>query len=356
LIPNHQFGFRKQHSTIEQVHRVANLIREDLENKRYCTAAFLDVSQAFDKVWHKGLLYKIKKTLPHTFYNIFRSYLSGRFFQIKLKDFLSGFHRIQSGVPQGSVLGPVLYVLNTADIPTNCESEMATFADDTAIMVSHNDNVAASAILQRTLNSLSDWLKRWRIKVNEGKSAHVTFTLKAGICHPVSLNNIRLPQLTEVKYLGMYLDCKLTWKSHIWNKRLNLNLNYRKLAWLLNKNSKLSTQNKILLYKIILKPIWTYGIQLWGTSANSNIQIIQRFQSKVIRSILQAPWYVSNATLHADTSIPFVLNEIERFSQNYQSKLDQHPYHLALNLLDNSINTYRLKRHNFLYLTFRSQQ
>lgn len=353
LIPNHQFGFQRQHSTVEQVHRVANLIKQDLEKKQYCTAAFLDISQAFDKVWHKGLLYKIKKMLPHSFYNILRSYVSNRFFQIKLKDALSGFHTVESGVPQGSVLGPVLYVLYTADLPISDGTNTATFADDTAILVSHHNAGTATAILQRSLNCVSEWLKMWRIKVNEGKSAHITFTLKTDTCPPVYLNNVVLPQVTEVKYLGMHLDRRLTWKTHIWNKRLNLNLKYRQLSWILNKHSKLSTENKILLYKVILKPIWTYGIQLWGTTSNSNINIIQRFQSKVIRAVLQAPWYVSNLTLHKDTCIPFVVEEIERYTEKYLSKLDNHPNHLAVNLLDNSDHVYRLKRHSVLDLTSR---
>lgn len=72
-IPNHQFGFRVKHSTIEQVHRVTNTISNTSENKQYCSAAFLDISQAFDKVWHEGLLYKIKKILPQPFYLLLRS-------------------------------------------------------------------------------------------------------------------------------------------------------------------------------------------------------------------------------------------------------------------------------------------
>jgi len=219
--------------------------------------------------------------------------------------------------------------------------------------VSHENPVTASQILQTSLNNISVWLKRWRITVNEGKSAHITFTMKSDICPPVTLNNVPLPQVNEVKYLGMCLDKKLTWRSHIWNKRTNLNFKYSKLSWLLCKNSKLSTENKLLLYKIILKPVWTYGIQLWGTASISNIQVIQRFQSKVIRTILQAPWFVNNVTLHHDTGIPFVTEEIKNYSEKYLAKLDYHPNHLAVNLLDNSEHVNRLKRHNFLDLSTR---
>jgi hypothetical protein len=86
LIPEHQFGFRRQHSTIEQVHRLVNCIRNTLEKKQFCASAFLDVKQAFDKVWHPGLLYKLKQNLPHTFYSLIKSYLASRKFRIKFQD------------------------------------------------------------------------------------------------------------------------------------------------------------------------------------------------------------------------------------------------------------------------------
>ena len=85
--------------------------------------------------------------------------------------------------------------------------------------------------------------------------------------------------------------------------------------WLIGRRSNLSTQNKITLYKAVIKPVWTYGIQLWGTASNSNIEILQRFQSKTLRSLLNAPWYVTNETIHRDLKIPTVKDEIHKSQQ-----------------------------------------
>jgi hypothetical protein len=113
------------------------------------------------------------------------------------------------------------------------------------------------------------------MKVNENKSTNVTFTTRRATCPPVKINDVQLPQSDEVIYLGLQLDRRLTWHKHIFTKRKQLGLTLTKTHWLLGRKSKLSTTNKLLLYKTILKPIWTYGIQLWGTASTSNIEILE---------------------------------------------------------------------------------
>jgi hypothetical protein len=103
---------------------------------------------------------------------------------------------------------------------------------------------------------------------------------------------VQLPHQNRVKYLGLHLDRRLTWHTHIFSNRKQLELSLTKMYWLLGRKSKLSIDNKLLIYKVILKPIWTYGIQLWGTTSNSNNEIFERFQSKVLRLIVDAPWYI----------------------------------------------------------------
>lgn len=344
LIPEHQFGFRIQHGTVEQVHRVIDKISKDLEGKRYCSAAFLDISQAFDKVWHTGLLYKLKLNLPYQYYNILKSYLEHRHFFVNHQNQETSLHPIYAGVPQGSVLGPILYILYTADLPTTRKTMTATFADDTAVLASHADPIIASNNLQQNLAKTEDWMRKWRMRANRDKSTHVTYTLRRGTCPPVIFNNEEIPQADCVKYLGLHLDRSLTWKKHIITKRKQLGLKFQKMYWLMGKASQLSTENKILLYKSIIKPIWTYGIQLWGTASNSNIEILQRFQSKVLRCIVDAPWYVPNVAIHSDLQINSVKEEIRHFSVKYNERLNVHPNRLAVNLLQTENVERRLKR------------
>lgn len=210
LISEHQFGFRRKHSTIDQVHRLVEKIQSGFEAGKYCAAVFLDISQAFDKIWHEGLLYKIKLNFPPSYYILLKSYLSERHFIVRHGNAVTELNKIRAGVPQGSVLGPILYLLYTADLPTQTKMTIGTFADDTAVLATHHDRMTASRMLQDNINSIDKWLKRWRIKVNETKSIQITFTLKHKSCPPIYINGVQIPQADEVRYLGMHLDKRLT--------------------------------------------------------------------------------------------------------------------------------------------------
>jgi len=272
--------------TVQQVHRLIHNSNNDLQNKHNCTAAFIDISQAFDKVWHIGLLLKLKLALPHPEYTLLRSYLTQRKFQVRHQEEYTQLYPIHAGVPQGSILGPILYTIFTADLPVTEQTITATYADDTAILASHEDPVVATTKLQTHLHRPEHWLHQWRMCANQSKSTQVTFTMRR-----VYLNGRPIPQQDTVKCLDLHLDRRLTWRTHIHAKGKELDLSFKRMCWIIGRRSELSLENKLLLYKTILNPIWTHGIPLWGTASHSNIEILQRFQNKVLRTITNAPWY-----------------------------------------------------------------
>jgi hypothetical protein len=113
---------------------------------------------------------------------------------------------------------------------------------------------------------------------------------------------------------------------------------------LLGRKSQLSLSNKLLLYKTIFKPIWTYGIQLWGRASTSNIEILERFQSKALRMILDTPWYVPNTLIRRDLQIPSVKEEISHYSSHYSARLTAHLNDILLTLFEQPERK-RLRRH-----------
>jgi hypothetical protein len=188
------------------------------------------------------------------------------------------------------------------------------------------------------------------VKANATKSTRVTFTTRKRTCPPVTLN-IQIPQEKSVKYLDVNLDRQLLWKVHIQKNKKQLDSKYKNMWWLIGKKSQLSITNILLVYKVILKPIWTYACQLWGTASKNNIKIIERWQNKKL--LMNADWYKRYNQINKETGILIISEEVRNHSRRYQTRLANHPNLLAINLLDNSEGRARLRRHGFLDLPYR---
>jgi hypothetical protein len=204
---------------IDQVHRTTILIEKTLEEKQVCSIIFWDVAHASDKVWHEGLFHKLELLLPTEYSQIPKSYLSGRYFPVKQEDEYSELKPMKTGVPQGSMLGPVLYLIHTSDLPQPEGTTVATFADDTVIMAVGGDVKEATTKLQRAADEIHTWTGQWLIKLNGDESTHVNFTNQR--CHhiPIPMNDKPIPHSQTEKYLGMTLDAKLRWKVHVKKKK-----------------------------------------------------------------------------------------------------------------------------------------
>jgi hypothetical protein len=141
---------------------------------------------------------------------------------------------------------------------------------------------------------------------NENKSVRDDFSLRQYGYIPSIIDGKPVSLANSARYLGLHLDCRLNWAEHIRQKCNDLNLISRKYYWMIGHRSTLSLQNKKLIYASILKPVWMYGIGMWGITKPSNCLVIQRFQNKCLRIITQASWHVRNDQLHADLNVDTV--------------------------------------------------
>jgi hypothetical protein len=180
-IPDELFGLRAHHSTTDQLLRVTEYASVSHERTHVTAAVFLDVAKAFDTVWHNGLVFKLRQSgVPVAMAQLIYSCLEERSFRAKIRDTSSTPHPIEAGVPQGSVLSPLLYSVFTADIPKTTRTTLAMYADDTAIITRSKQPRTATGYLQEAVDALEDWFRLWRIDVNR---SHLGLTFIPHIKH-----------------------------------------------------------------------------------------------------------------------------------------------------------------------------
>ncbi|KAL4107225.1 hypothetical protein QTP88_017608 [Uroleucon formosanum] len=238
---------------------------------------------------------------------------------------LSQPQKIQAGVPQGSVLGPTLLNIYCHDITTPPNSQLTMFADDTTIITQSNSLESSIQNLQTALNTVTSWFKTWKLNLNTTKSAAKIFSLK----------RYKDPQLVyidnqpiqwnkkddSVKYLGVFLDEKLTWKIHINKKFTQGYARMNTLYPLVNLKSTLHMKSSIILYTSIIRPLVTYACPTWAAAYPTKIKKIQILQNKFLRICLKAPWFMRNKQIHNDTGIPLLQDWIKIQYKNFHANL-----------------------------------
>ena len=207
LNPN-QSGFRPSDSCINQLIAITHEIFEafDCNPSLEVRSVFLDISKAFDKVWHKGLLYKLKSMgISGKLYNLLENYLSERSQGVLLNGQTSSWRPVLAGVPQGSILGPLLFLIYINDLPDELKSNAKLFADDTSLFSIVKDKNESANILSNDLAQISKWAYNWKMLFNPDPSKpaqEVIFSRKRKEeSHPIiSLNNIEVERTPYQKH------------------------------------------------------------------------------------------------------------------------------------------------------------
>ena len=267
---NSQYGFRSNHSCENAVSELIGEIVKGLDQKKKTIAVFLDLSKAFDTLKHKILLEKLERYgIRGTALKWFESYLHDRKLRTKCTTGNSGkieysdIHKIEYGTPQGSCLGPLLFLIFSNDLHLHIEyCNCILFADDTTLYYTHRNTKLATWCLEHDLKILSDWFRSNKLTLNVSKSVMIHFNSKNNNENvKLSIDNIALPGVTSTKFLGVWLDNKLDWHVHLNNLLLKIKRNINLLR--LGKNLLNIATKKILYYAQIYSHL-TYGLTVWG--------------------------------------------------------------------------------------------
>ena len=326
ILPGEQFGFRHSHGTELQLLRLVEEIHQVLDDRDSAIGVFLDISRAFDRVWHEGLIAKLYYyNINPYLINIIESYLNNRRFVVSVGDTKSTQRALRAGVAQGSVISPTLYNLYTADFPKSSATSLYAYADDIAILSTSRSEKLAHCKLQSALKEASVYFKKWKLKPHPDKSVHVIFSNKL---HPydktLKINGKNIPMSDSVKYLGVIIDRKLTWAKHINYAAKKGSQAIAMLYPLICANSKLSLNNKLLLYRQIVRPITTYGSIVWSTAAKTHLNKIQITQNKFLRISTNAPFASNMARLQDELAIDPISKYLNTLNTKKLNKASTH--------------------------------
>ena len=285
-----QFGFRTKHSTNHALISLTEMVRNALDNSNFACGIFVDFQKAFDTVDHNILLQKLEHYgIRGLANNWFKSYLSNRKQYVSINGFHSNTLPMDYGVPQGSVLGPLLFLLYINDLHNAIRhSVVHHFADDTNLLYVNKNLKTIQNKVNQDLKSLCTWLRANKISLNASKTELIIFRdprKKFTSDLKLKIDGKKLIPSSSVKYLGIYLDCHLNWHVH----RAELSVKLSRATGMLSKiRYYVSKETLHMVYYGIFSSLLTYGSQVWGQQ-NAITKKLQILQNKALRIMYFQP-------------------------------------------------------------------
>ena len=287
ILSHSQFGFQKKKGTTDALIEFANQSFQALNNGNAILGLFLDFSKAFDTINHPILLRKLEHLNFSTdAIDIFNSYLTDRNQRVEIDGIVSDYRTITCGVPQGSILGPTLFLLYINDLANTAPTfKTILFADDTNLFYESRDINRNVNELNSDLNKIGNWCMQNKLTINIEKTNLIViknhqnrFKLTENIC----IHDKNIVEISRIKFLGVTIDPSLNWSSHIDNLRSQM---YRSLGLIYHASSFLPTDILILLYNCLINSKIIYCIEAWGSAPQTHLNKILMLQKRLVRII-----------------------------------------------------------------------
>lgn len=323
IISSHQSGFTPGDSAINQLINITNEFGKALDQGKEIRVIFCDISKAFDRVWHKGLLRKLESIgINGTLLAWVTDYLSNRKQRVVINGCSSDWRGIRAGVPQGSILGPLLFIIFINDIVYSIRSTIKLFADDTSLFLVVDDPAESAAILNSDLHKIHTWSKDWLVTFNPQKTETVTISRKVRKPpHPsLLMDDSVILETPDHKHLGLLISNDGTWSKHIDMiinksfKRINI---LRKFKFILDRR----TLEKI--YLTFIRPILEYADVIWDNTTVHLVNKIESVQIEAARIVTGGTRLVSFEKLYCETGWEKLKDRRETHRLTYFYKMTQ---------------------------------
>ena len=298
-----QFGFRENLSTELAVAQIYEDFVTCVDNKEIVCSVFIDLKKAFDTVDHKILLNKLHRYgirgLP---LNLLESFLSNRKQCVVTHQTKSSIQPVTYGVPQGSTLGPLLFLIYINDLPSSCTLRVRLFADDANLTFSSKSISALEQKMNDELKNVDAWIKTNKLSLNHNKTEYMIINKpkKVGSTFKIHINDIEIAQKTQIRYLGVLLDNELSWKPHILKQCSKISSG----IWALSNLRKYVSEGimKSVYYSLIY-PHLQYCISTWGQASATALKPLKSLQNRALRIITRTPLYVSAKPLYSSLKL-----------------------------------------------------
>ena len=299
ILPQHQAGFRRRRSTVDPLFRLVCDAALAKAKSQKLIAVFLDFKAAFDTVWHEGLRVKLQQLgVPSHLLRWISDFLRGRSFKARVGNELSDDFVVSCGVPQGSPLSPLLFILYTSDMlpkkskPDDSSKRVAngTYADDAANWAYGQRVIKVVSRLQKQLTRTEKWCQQWRLLLNPAKCEFMVMGHKGASCKvTLTVNGVALAQVTEARYLGVYIRPCLSWDGHLDQVSAKTKWRIGALRGVMNRQC-LSIKLGKLFYLSLINSIFTYAAPVWLCMSNSASKRLFEMQADGLRAALGLPF------------------------------------------------------------------
>ena len=287
FISESQSAYRPEYSTVTALHRVMEDWLDALNDSQYIGVVYLDTKKCFDSINHEILLHKLSRygvlDVEHRW---FTSYLHNRKQKVLINNNYSDEGLLKTGVPQGSILGPTLFLLFINDLPQyGLKATINIYADDVLVYFASEDVTQLNGSLQKSLNSVNNWYTENKLLLNPDKCGTILISNKKtdGAVLKLQLGDTMLLNVDSFEYLGLKIDNQLNFNLHVQSKVSSMK---SKLSSLRRLSSILPINILKKLYKVTILPSLDYAISVWGSTSNNNIELIEKQQKLAARIIL----------------------------------------------------------------------
>ena len=275
-------------------------VAKAIDEGKHCCMIFCDLSKAFDRVWHKGLLFKLKSYgVKGHLLQWFESYLNYRNQRVMHRNTMSSLKFLEAGVPQGSVLGPLLFLIYVNDVAENMSSLCRLYADDNSLQYCSTNIQTLQLQLNNDLDKLNAWSKQWLLKFNPSKTKAVFFSTKKNIVFPcLEFQNCTLDFVSTHKHLGIIFSQDFSWTTYIDSILAKA---YKKLGLLKKLKFKVSSKTLSLLYTTFIRPSLEYASEVWGGCSNQDSEKLEKLQLAAARIVTGLTSLASRDSLYFET-------------------------------------------------------